>query len=444
MATTSLKRDLTQVFKQMSLLDKLLPILIVLAIVIGIIISVYAPHAQSIFNNTDNNKLTSVSVPLTIGLVVMMIPPLCKIEYEQVYTFATGINNNNSNNRKALYFVSKHWREIVVSLILNWIVGPFLMFGLAWATLFNEKEYRTGIIMIGMARCIAMVLIWNQLAMGSNDLCAILVIINSVLQIVLYAPYQVLFCYVMTNESIEFATDLDMGDLFVLVLKNIGVFLGIPLASGILIRILALLTVGKERFNTKVLPWISPWALVGLLYTIMVIFISKGDSFLHEIGESLKCFIPLCLYFVIMWFATFFGVRWYSNYINYSKIVSDYEKSTTETVNTTMVVEEPEFDESTKLLVKCGCEEKLTPRQLEQHSKGRLQCNASYSSTATQAFTSASNNFELSLAIAIALYGEGSKQAIAAVYGPLLEVPILLLLTFVARYFRVKLVWGDT
>ncbi|CAL1196062.1 unnamed protein product [Candida parapsilosis] len=109
-----------------------------------------------------------------------------------------------------------------------------------------------------------------------------------------------------------------------------------------------------------------------------------------------------------------------------------------------MVVEEPEFDESTKLLVKCGCEEKLTPHQLEQHSKGRLQCNASYSSTVTQAFTSASNNFELSLAIAIALYGEGSKQAIAAVYGPLLEVPILLLLTFVARYFRVKLVWGDT
>ncbi|CAL1196096.1 unnamed protein product [Candida parapsilosis] len=120
------------------------------------------------------------------------------------------------------------------------------MFGLAWATLFNEKEYRTGIIMIGMARCIAMVLIWNQLAMGSNDLCAILVIINSVLQIVLYAPYQVLFCYVMTNESIEFATDLDMGDLFVLVLKNIGVFLGIPLASGILIRILALLTVVRR------------------------------------------------------------------------------------------------------------------------------------------------------------------------------------------------------
>ncbi|CAL1196031.1 unnamed protein product [Candida parapsilosis] len=193
MATTSLKRDLTQVFKQMSLLDKLLPILIVLAIVIGIIISVYAPHAQSIFNNTDNNKLTSVSVPLTIGLVVMMIPPLCKIEYEQVYTFATGINNN-SNNKRASHFVSKHWREIVVSLILNWIVGPFLMFGLAWATLFNEKEYRTGIIMIGMARCIAMVLIWNQLAMGSNDLCAILVIINSVLQIVLYAHIK--FCFV--------------------------------------------------------------------------------------------------------------------------------------------------------------------------------------------------------------------------------------------------------
>lgn len=166
-----------------------------------------------------------------------------------------------------------------MSLVLNWIVGPFLMFGLAWATLFNEKEYRTGIIMIGMARCIAMVLIWNQLALGSNDLCAILVIINSVLQIVLYAPYQVLFCYIITDESIDFANNLNMSDLFVLVLKNIGVFLGIPLASGISIRTIALLTIGEGKFNTKVLPWINPWALIGLLYTIIVIFIAKGDSF---------------------------------------------------------------------------------------------------------------------------------------------------------------------
>lgn len=444
MVSTSLRRDLRLVFKEMSLLDKLLPLLIILSIVVGVIISVYAPQAQSIFNNTNNNKLTGVSIQLTIGLIIMMIPPLCKIEYEQLIT------TTKSNNKRGLYLFAQHWREIAVSLVLNWIVGPFLMFGLAWATLFNEKEYRTGIIMIGMARCIAMVLIWNQLALGSNDLCAILVIINSVLQIVLYAPYQVLFCYIITDESIDFANNLNMSDLFVLVLKNIGVFLGIPLASGISIRTIALLTIGEGKFNTKVLPWINPWALIGLLYTIIVIFIAKGDSFLHEIGESLKCLIPLCLYFLIMWLGTFFGFRYYSNYINYNRLVREHEKSAMEmmTPNTRAVTmteekEEGDSNESTKLLIKCGCEEKLSCHQLEQHYQGKLQCNANYSLTVTQAFTSSSNNFELSLAIAIALYGEGSKQAIAAVYGPLLEVPILLLLTFVARYFRVKLVWGD-
>ncbi|KAI5966020.1 ARR3 [Candida theae] len=436
---TSVKRDLTLVLKEMSLLDKLLPILIILSIVIGIIISVYAPGAQEIFNNTSDNKLTSVSIPLTIGLIIMMIPPLCKIEYEQVTT-------KKASKREKWGYISQHWREVAVSLFLNWVVGPFLMFGLAWATLFNDKEYRTGIIMIGMARCIAMVLIWNQLAMGSNELCAILVIINSVLQIVLYAPYQILFCYAITGESIDFANDLHMGNLFVLVLKNIGIFLGIPLVSGIAIRSLALCTIGKEKFNTLVLPWISPWALIGLLYTIIVIFISKGDSFLHELSGSLKCFIPLCLYFIIMWFGTFFGFRYYSNYINYNRIVLEHEKTTVEmTTNTKETVANIDEDgdgECAKLLVKCGCEEKLSPEQLELHKKGKLQCNANYESTVTQAFTSSSNNFELSLAIAIALYGESSKQAIAAVYGPLLEVPILLLLTFVARYFKVKLVWG--
>ncbi|KAI5952120.1 ARR3 [Candida margitis] len=438
MATTSFKRDFTLVLKEMSLLDKLLPILIILSIVVGIIISVYVPQAQSVFNNISDNKLTTVSIPLTIGLIIMMIPPLCKIEYEQVLA-------TKSNNKRSLY-ISQHWREIVISLFINWVVGPLLMFGLAWATLFNEKEYRTGIIMIGMARCIAMVLIWNQLALGSNDLCAILVLINSVLQIVLYAPYQILLCYVITGESIDFANNLNIDSLFVLVLKNIGVFLGIPLASGALIRAIALLTIGKEKFNTKVLPWINPWALIGLLYTIIVIFISKSDSFLHEIGASLKCFIPLCLYFIIMWFGTFFGFRYYSNYTNYGKLVREYEKSTVDDMTNTRATtgdEEEELNESTKLLVKCGCEEKLTPQQQEQHGRGKLQCNADYSSTVTQAFTASSNNFELSLAIAIALYGEGSKQAIAAVYGPLLEVPILLLLTFVARYYRFKLVWSD-
>ncbi|KAI5956979.1 ARR3 [Candida jiufengensis] len=418
---SSFKRDCKIVFKEMSLLDKLLPILIILAMIIGILLSVYVPQSKEPFNNTDENKMTNVSIPLNVGLIIMMVPPLCKIEFEKLKKF-DGARH------------SKYLKEILISLILNYIIGPFLMFGLAWACLFNEKEYRTGIIMIGMARCIAMVLIWNQLALGSNDLCAILVIINSTLQIILYAPYQLLFCYVITNEPIEFLNDVSMGHLFVLVLKNIGIFMGIPLFFGVAIRFCFISTIGTEKFNKKIMPFIGPWALIALLYVIIVIFISKGDEFIHELRESLKCLIPLALYFMIMWFGTFFLLRYLSNIMNYKNILKKRQ-------NSDEVTNIDSTDEESKLLYKCGCEEKLSDNQKKKIKS--LQCNASYESTVTQAFTASSNNFELSLAMAIALYGEGSKQAIAAVFGPLLEVPVLLLLTFVARYFRVSFVWND-
>ncbi|KAI5963194.1 ARR3 [Candida pseudojiufengensis] len=433
---STFKRDFKLVFKEMSLLDKLLPILIILAMIIGILLSVYVPSSRNAFNNTDQNKLTNVSIPLCIGLIIMMVPPLCKIEYENIKNF------NKNKIRNSIYL-----KQILISLVINWIIGPFMMFGLAWATLFNEHEYRTGIIMIGMARCIAMVLIWNQLALGSNDLCALLVIINSLLQVILYAPYQILFCYVITNEPIDYINNISMGHLFVLVLKNIGIFLGIPLFFGVAIRFLFIGTVGIEKYNKKILPFISPWALIGLLYVIIVIFISKGDEFVHELRESLKCLIPLALYFLIMWFGTFFFLRYYSNYINFRNLIklrknskeqnNVVEQTTTEETNNT----DDTITEESKLLYKCGCEEKLNEKQKIKIKS--LKCNATYSLSVTQAFTSSSNNFELSLAMAIALYGEGSKQAIAAVYGPLLEVPVLLLLTFVARYFRIAFIWND-
>ncbi|CAK9440063.1 uncharacterized protein LODBEIA_P41630 [Lodderomyces beijingensis] len=412
------RSDWNQVLKEMSLLDKLLPFLIILAMIIGILLSIYVPNSRRVFTSSDGeNKLTTVSIPLTVGLIIMMVPPFCKVQYEKL------LQLNKSSTRH-----TKYMQDILISLVLNWVVGPLLMFGLSWAVLFNEPEYRVGVIMIGMARCIAMVLLWNQLALGSNELCAILVVLNSLLQIVLYAPYQILFCYVITGEPIDFDSSVTMGDLFLMVLKNIAIFLAMPLAFGVLIRVVGLVTVGRETFETKVMPWIGPWALAGLLYTILIIFITKGDTFIHEIHESLKCLIPLSLYFLIMWFGTFFLMRFVTNYRNLRQYRAKNKHN-----------EEEEVEEEG--LLTCGCEEKLTIEQREKsHS---LKCNANYAKTVTHSFTSASNNFELSLAMAIALYGDHSKQAIAAVYGPLIEVPILLLLTFVARYFKVRYVWHD-
>ncbi|EDK46681.1 arsenicals resistance [Lodderomyces elongisporus] len=441
----SIRDDLKQVFSQMSLFDKLLPLLIILAMIIGILLSVYVPKAKDAFSaKGSQNKLTDVSIPLLIGLIVMMIPPLCQIQYEKL------LRTSNYRTLASHRYIN----DIVISLVINWIVGPLVMFGLAWAVLFNEPEYRTGVIMIGMARCIAMVVLWNQLALGSNELCALLVIINSVLQIVLYAPYQVFFCYVITGEKLDTNGNVvSMSKLFLLVLKNIGVFLGIPLAAAIMIRMIGLWALGKERYSKKFMPWISPWALIGLIYTIIVIFISKGDSFVHEIHVSLKCIIPLCIYFIIMWFGTFYALRYFTSYTGLHRYLKLKQRASGDELGSEQGNEqgnehgnEEDYSdndaESTRLL--CGCEEKLTAEQVSTHKiKRRLHCNANYSRTITHAFTSGSNNFELSLAMAIAIYGEGSQQAIAAVFGPLIEVPVLLLLTFVARYFRVAYIWED-
>lgn len=299
------------------------------------------------------------------------------------------------------------------------------MFGLAWLTLFDEDEYRTGIIMIGLARCIAMVLLWNEIARGDNTLCAIIVLINSLLQVVLYAPYQIFFCYVITgdyNSSV-----VDAGISYSLVSKSVAFFLGIPLGFGLLIRFVSMSLFGLETYEKKMLPFISPWALLGLLYTIVVIFIDKGNDFIKEIGSALRCFVPLVAYFIIMWFGTFFFLRWMSDSSKFGQL----SRLSNSKVNSC------DSGESDRLL--CGCEEKIT----QSPHKWVSGCSANYAQTITETFTAASNNFELSLAVAISLYGSGSKQAIAATFGPLLEVPILLILAFVAKYFRVRFIWSD-
>lgn len=378
----------------LSVTDKLLPLAIILAMVLGILLSVYVPSSKNAFNGAE---VVGVSVPLSVGLIVMMLPPFCKVRWESFFQF---------------FSLKKYLRTICISLVLNWIICPFLMFGLAWLCLFDKKEYRNGIIMIGLARCIAMVLLWNDIADGDNDLCAVIVVVNSLLQIILYAPYQIFFCYILTGDH---QSRENNGITYTLVAKSVLFFLGIPLGLGLVVRLCARYTIGITKYENKIVPFISPWGFLGLIYTIIVIFIERGHDFIKDIGSGLRCFVPLVLYFAISWFGTFLGLRWF------------FGKNLCREV-------EPEDE---KLL--CGCENNIS----EEGEKWAWKCGISYAETVTQTFTAASNNFELSLAIAISLYGSGSKESIAATFGPLLEVPILLLFCFVAQYFKVKFLWSD-
>lgn len=386
---------LKNAWAQLSFTDKCLPLAIVLAMVLGILLSVYVPSSRTAF---DGAEVVGVAVPLAIGMIVMMLPPLCKVQWESFFRF---------------FSLDMYLRAIVVSLVLNWVICPLLMFGLSWATLFDKPEYRNGIIMIGLARCIAMVLVWNEIAGGDPDLCAVIVIVNSLFQIVLYAPFQILFCYAITG---DYNMAGDSGVTYAVVARSVAFFLGIPLAIGLAVRLLAKTTIGIDKYNQRVVPYISPWAFIGLIYTIVVIFIERGHYFIKDIGSGLRCFVPLVLYFVIAWFGTFFGIRWYTSSPSRIKLLDDAEET-----------------------LLCGCEKNIVPNE----SRWNWRCGASYGETVTQTFTAASNNFELSLAIAISLYGSGSKESIAATFGPLLEVPILLVLCFVAQYFKLRFLWRD-
>lgn len=387
----------SSILKNLSWTDRLLPFTIISSIVIGLVVSEYSKGARKYFDSSTSATFVGVSVPLVIGMIVMMLPPLCRVEWEMLWSYIRKPDIR---------------RPILYSLVANWIICPFLMFGLAWLVLFKEPEYREGVIMIGMARCIAMVITWNQVAGGDNTLCVVLVIINSVLQMVLYAPYQIFFCYVITGGSYNNVTTLYSD-----VAKSVGVFLGIPLAAGFVIRFTSFLFFGKEVFMKTILPFINPWGFIGFHFTIIVIFLGNGHNFLHHIGSAFLCFIPLTLYFLISWFGCFFIMR----ILTKTRNSSDYIGSGEET--------------------ECNCEKQ---KLIEGTSYGKNTCDANYAITMTQCFTTASNNFELSLAVAVSLYGNGSKQAIAATFGPLLEVPILLILSILSRYFEHKFMWSNT
>lgn len=353
----------TGLLKGLGWLDRFLAPLVLLAMILGVVIGKYAKNVDDVLTGAT---VRGVSVPIVIGLLVMMWPILTKVQYERL---------------PALFRTVHIWRQVVLSLILNWIIGPFVMLGVAWATLPDLPTYRTGVIMVGLARCIAMVMIWNQLARGDVDYCAVLVIINAIMQIILYPPMSLLFVNVISGEE---DLKLEYGQTAIAVL----IYLGIPLAAGLVTRFAGIAILGKKKFETKFLPYFGPLALLGLLYTIILIFAEQATRILDNIGQVFRVFVPMIVYFIIMWTGSFFLVYY------------------------------------------------LTSRKEGSKKYG-------YKMAVVQSFTAGSNNFELAIAVCIAVYGVDSDQALAATIGPLVEVPVLLALSYVALVFEKKLDWGE-
>ncbi|KAH0364545.1 arsenical-resistance protein, partial [Aureobasidium melanogenum] len=304
----------------------------------------------------QKGQFVGVSAPIAVGLLVMMYPILCKVQYETLH----------------LAFKSKQlWIQVGFSIIMNWLVAPFLMLGLSWAFLPDESGLREGLILVGIARCIAMVLIWTGLAGGDSQYCAILVAINSILQMVLFAPMAIFFINVISD------SDTPIASSYTTVATSVAAFLGIPLAAAIVTRF-TIRKFSSTWYNQTFLKWLAPWSLIGLLYTIIVLFASQGHRVVHQIVSVVRVAAPLIVYF----FAIFSLTLWVTHKLGFG-----------------------------------------------------------YKLATTQSFTAASNNFELAIAVATATFGANSDQALAATVGPLIEVPVLLGLVHVVRWIGNKRQW---
>jgi len=338
------------VIQRLSTLDRFLPLWIFAAMALGVILGAIAPGIKDVFNALS---IGTVSLPIAIGLLWMMYPVLAKVKYEE------------------LGKVAQAWEQFSVSLVLNWVIGPVLMFVLAWVFLPDLPHFRTGLIIVGLARCIAMVLIWNMLAGGDSEYCAVLVALNSVFQIVMFSPLAYLFLGVVPGWFGLTGTvvNIEMWDIA----KSVLIFLGIPLAAGIITRFYFLRTRGDEWYETKLMPRLGPTALIGLLFTIVVMFSMQGDKILAAPLDVLRVAIPLLVYFIVMFFVSFGLSLW-----------------------------------------------RKFPYEL----------------AATQSFTAASNNFELAIAVAVGTFTIASQEALAAVIGPLIEVPVLIGLVYVALWIK--------